>query len=104
MKSVEQLLEQNGFYAAAIHGISASVDAQKVPQAAVMPLLLRVLDATAELAGGGEKTADGWQISGEWDGTAYILVSDPQTGDLISVSVPSIPLTVRFSDFRPLTE
>jgi hypothetical protein len=87
---------------AAIHGISATVDAQKIPQAAVMPLLLNVLDAAAETATDGEKTADGWQLSGEWEGTAYTLVSDPQTGNLISVSVPSVPLTVRFSDFYPL--
>lgn len=88
---------------AAMHGITATVDANSIPQAAVMPLLLNVLDTAAKLTDGGEKTADGLSFSGEWDGYQYTLVSDPETGNLISLAVPSAPLTLTFSDFHPLS-
>ena len=87
---------------ATMHGISTTVDANKVPQAAVLPLVLDVLDNAAKM-NDGEKTTDGWAFTGEWEGHTYTLVSDPQTGHLISISVPDVPLVVRFSDFQPLT-
>ena len=88
---------------ATIHGLSATVDANDVPQAAMMPLLLNALDDAAQVTDGGERTAEGWQFSGEWEGHTYTLVSDPITGHLLALRVPSVPLSVSFSDFRALS-
>ena len=89
---------------AELHGITATLDPSQLPQAGAIPLLLRTLDAAATLTDGGERTADGLTFRGETDFGSYTLVSDPETGNLLTLDIPSAPLTVTFSDFQRLTD
>lgn len=86
------------------HGVTATVDPAQLPQAGAIPLLLRTLDAAATLTDGGENTADGLKFTGETDLGSYTLLSDPNTGNLITLEIPAAELTVTFSDFQRITD
>ena len=89
---------------AAWHGVTATVDPAQLPQAGALPLLLHTLDAAATLTDGGERTADGLKFTGETDLGSYTLLSDPETGNLLTLEIPAAELTVTFSDFQRLTD
>ena len=86
------------------HGVTATVDPAQLPQAGALPLLLRTLDAAATLTDGGEHTADGLKFTGETDLGSYTLLSDPETGNLLTLEIPAAELTVTFSDFQRITD
>lgn len=82
-------------------GLSVPVNADNVPQGALVKSLLTVL--TAELTDG--KTAeDGVTYTGDVDGKAYTVVCDADTGFMRSISVPEDELEVIFSEVALLTE
>lgn len=87
----------------AIGSLKTSLDPGQYPQLGAMPVLLSALDAAAALTDGGERTAAGLQFSGETDAGRFSLLSDPATGNLLSLTLPDVPLTVTFSDFRRIT-
>lgn len=88
---------------AQLHGIHATIDPAQLPQAGAIPLLLNALDAAATLTEGGESTAEGLTFRGEIDGVGYTLVSDADSGNLLTLELPDVPMTVLFSDFQRLT-
>ena len=81
-------------------GMSIGVDADKVPQGALIKSVLRVL--TADLPQG-TASEEGTVFSGEVDGTAYTFVCAPDTGLPLSLSVPEEELTVVFTEASLLT-
>lgn len=82
-------------------GMSIAVDEQKVPQSALVKRLLQLLTAPHE---GGTMEQEGLVTTGEIDGLAYTMVSDPHTGLLRSLSLPEEALQVTFSETSLLTD
>lgn len=83
-----------------MNGLSFSVDPATVPESALGEEIVAVLDAA--IRGEGERTQDGDKliIRGNGDNGMYELTCDARTGVPLELSVPSIPLSVTFSDFE----
>lgn len=81
-------------------GLRVPVNADNVPQSALIKSLLSVL--TAEPIDG-EMAEEGYTIQGEVDGKDYTIVCAPDTGLIRSLSVPEDELTVTFSEVSLLT-
>lgn len=81
-------------------GLSYDVDPATLPENALGEGLLSAFDAA--LRGEGERTeADGKvTVSGLSGNSTYTYVYDAQTGVPLSLTVPSIPLTVTFSNLK----
>ena len=81
-------------------GMSFSVDAATVPEGALGEEIVAVLDAA--IRGDGERTQEDGKliVRGSGHNGAYELVCDAKTGVPLSLSVPSIPLAVTFSNFK----
>lgn len=94
---------ENEALTATLHGLTVTLDPSQLPHVGAVPLLLRTLDAAATLTKGGELTANGLTFQGEADFGRYTLVSDPATGNLITLTIPSSALTVHFSQFQRIT-
>lgn len=82
-------------------GLRVPVNAENVPQSALIKNLLSVL--TAEPTNG-EMTEEGYTVQGEADGKAYTLICAPDTGLIRSLSVPEDELEVIFSESSLLTD
>ena len=82
-------------------GLCVPVNADNVPQSALVKSLLGVL--TAELVDG-EVGHDGVTYSGEIDGKTYTVTCDETTGFIRTLSVPQDGLEVTFSDVTVLEE
>ena len=88
-------------------GLSWSVDPDTIPQTALGKRILQALDAVVygESAGvlteDGRLKTEGTVGSGE-DAAPFTVWSDPQTGALLGLEVPSEELTLTFSDFQRL--
>ncbi len=82
------------------HGLSFSGDPATVPQAALGEELVAVLDTA--LRGEGEREADGDTVTlrGSGDNGSYAFTYDAATGEPRTLSVPSLPLEVTFSEFE----
>ncbi len=80
-------------------GIRIPVNAELVPQGALIKSLLAVLSATPTA---GEATESGYTHSGDIDGKAYTLVCAPDTGLLCALSVPEDELAVTFEKVKIL--
>ncbi len=74
-------------------GMQVPVNADRVPQGA---LVRSLLSALAAAPADGEVTDEGVVASGEADGRAYTVVYAPDTGLLQSLRVPQDDLTVMF--------
>ncbi len=83
-----------------MNGMSFSVDPQTIPESALGEEIVAVLDAA--IRGEGERHQESGKlfINGSGDNGAYELVCDAKTGVPLSLSVPSIPLAVTFSEFE----
>lgn len=82
-------------------GMSFVVNGSEFPQAALGTAIISVLDDAVSLAPNlGELTDAGRVISGENDHGSYTLISDPDTGNLISLEIPERKLSVRFDNFQ----
>ena len=75
-------------------GMSIELEAEKVPQSALIRSLASVL-STAPAAG--ELTDEGYLVTGQMGQHAYTLVFDPDTGMPRSLSVPEDGLQATFS-------
>lgn len=71
------------------------VNAQVVPQGALIKRLLSVLTVRTE---GGQLTEQGYTVSGDVDGLSYTVMYDAESGFIRSMSVPNENLEVTFSD------
>lgn len=76
-------------------GMSMTLPVEKVPEGALVRSLLQVLAAEH---GKGDRTEEGYVISGEAEGKAYVLVCDPDTGLPRSLSLPEEELTAAFTE------
>lgn len=83
-------------------GLRWSLSPEKVPSAALGKCILQSLDAVVYSTTEGVLTEDGrLKTTGEAQaGVPYTLYSDPETGALLSLEVPSEELYVVFSDFK----
>lgn len=81
-------------------GLRVPVNAENVPQGALVKSLLAVLTASPSA---GELTDAGYVVQGEVDGKAYTVVCAPDTGLIRSLSVPDDELTVTFNETALLT-
>lgn len=84
-------------------GLDWEMNPDAVPQAALGRRVLNALDAVVYGEGVGDLTDDGRLktvgAAGEDADGGFTLYSDPATGDLLSLEVPSEELTLTFSEF-----
>ncbi len=80
-------------------GLEFSVDPDSVPESALGEEIVAVLDAA--IRGEGDRREEDGQliISGTGANGRYELICDAATGEPLSLSVPSLPLAVTFSEF-----
>ena len=83
-------------------GLQWSLDPEKVPRAALGKRVLQSLDAVVYTTTDGVLTEDGrLKTVGDADtGVPYTLYSDPESGALLSLEIPSEELYLVFSDFK----
>ncbi len=82
-----------------MYGLSFGVDPAAVPQTALGKSLLAALDAALHPAGEGQVTESGLVTSGEAAGGSFTITSDPETGSLLALEIPSAELKATFSNF-----
>lgn len=73
---------------------------EKLPQASAVNTILDVLDDLFEKAQSGKLIDDGMEFTGKTDGFDYRMLSDPDTGVLMTLEVPDMQLNVKFSGMR----
>ena len=83
-------------------GMQWSLDPEKVPRAALGKRVMQSLDAVVYSAADGVLTEDGRlkTVGNAEAGVPYTLYSDPETGALLSLEIPSEELYLVFSDFK----
>lgn len=81
-----------------LHGLEFTADAASVPESALGTEIVAALDAA--LRGEGERREAGGvlTVNGSGPNGAYTLTFDAQSGVPLALSVPSLPLTVTFSE------
>ncbi len=82
-------------------GMSMALPVDKVPESA---LIRCVLDVLAAEHPDGSETEEGYTITGEVDGKAYVLVCDSATGLPLSLSMPEEELEATFTAGKRLSE
>ncbi|HJD24087.1 MAG TPA: hypothetical protein H9694_08080 [Firmicutes bacterium] len=82
-----------------IHGLSFGVDPSALPESALGQGLLSALDAAIGQREERAQTQEGLATSGSITQGEFILVSDPETGSLLSLNIPAMGLTAEFSNF-----
>lgn len=85
-----------------MYGLSFGVDPSTFPSTALGSSLLAALDAATRLQGGGQLTAEGLETVGGEIGGEFTLLSDPNTGSLLALTIPSAGIRATFSDFQLL--
>lgn len=85
-----------------MHGMSFAMDPASVPESALGEEIIAAFDAA--LRGEGERTQKDGKLTVRDSGAngEYTLVFDAETGRPLSLSVPSLPLTAEFSDFKSI--
>ena len=85
-------------------GLSFGVDPSILPDGALGQELLQALDAGFRAEEGGEVTEEGVHTSGTTVSGSFELISDPETGRLLSLSFPEQGLKATFSNFQLIGE
>ncbi len=81
------------------HGLSIELDEDTVPKAAFIRKMAEILDtALGVIPDQIRKTNGGVQLTGKVGQDTFTLISDPATGHLLSLSIPTLPLMVRFEE------
>jgi|LSQX01.1.fsa_nt_gb hypothetical protein len=83
-----------------LHGFSFGVDPETVPQSALGKCILGVLDAALGMHDGGKVTDEGLVTKGSSSSGEFEILSDPKTGSLLRLRIPSENLTATFSNFK----
>lgn len=84
-------------------GLSWSLSPEDVPQAALGQRILGTLDTVVYGSATGEVVDGRLVTTGDaGDGTAFTLYSDPETGALLALEVPSEELSLTFVDFQKM--
>lgn len=81
-------------------GLSVEVDPNTIPESALGMGILKSLDAAMQNPEAGALTEAGVKTSGSCENGTYELISDPETGYLKSLSVPSLEFTAQFTNFQ----
>ena len=82
-----------------MYGLSFGLDPAAVPETALGRSLLAALDAALHPSGEGKVTENGLVTNGEAAGGAFTITSDPETGSLLSLELPSAQLKATFTNF-----
>ena len=82
-----------------LHGLSFDVDPSAIPQSALGKGILGALDTALGLHEDRTVTEEGVSTKGSTLDGEFTLVSDPETGNLLSLTIPSLELTAQFSNF-----
>ena len=82
-----------------MYGLSFGVDPSVLPETALGKSVLTALDAALHPDGEGEVTDKGLVTSGQAAGGTFTITSDPETGNLLSLEMPSAELSATFSNF-----
>lgn len=82
-----------------LHGLSFGVNPDSVPQSALGKSMLEAFDAALGVRDSGTVTKDGLSTTGQSAAGAFELISDPDTGALLTLKIPSSELTATFSNF-----
>lgn len=82
-----------------MHGLSFGVDPSTVPESALGKGILDVLDNALRSDGAGQVSGGQMKTAGESVNGEFELISDPETGELLSMKVPSLGITATFSNF-----
>ena len=81
-------------------GLSFGIDPSEVPQTALGKCMLDALDSAVRLTDKGEKTSEGLKLIGKSLNGDFEIVSDPETGYLVSLSIPSLRVKATFTNFE----
>lgn len=83
-----------------MHGMSFAMEPDEVPESALGEEIVAAFDAARR--GEGERTQKDGKLSVRGNGAngEYVLVFDAATGHPLSLSVPRLPLTLAFTDFK----
>ena len=81
-------------------GLSFGVDPAAVPESALGKGLLDALDAGFRSGGEGQMTDKGLSVTGQSVNGQFEMLSDPQTGQLLSLKIPELKVAATFSNFQ----
>ena len=81
-------------------GLSFGVDPAAVPESALGKGLLDALDAGFRSGGEGRMTDKGLSVTGQSVNGQFEMLSDPQTGQLLSLKIPELKVAAAFSNFQ----
>ena len=82
-----------------MHGLTFGIDPTAIEQTALGKGLLSALDAALGSHGGARTEDNTLSTKGESVSGEFELLSDPETGNLLSLRVPALALTATFSNF-----
>lgn len=82
-----------------MYGLSFGLDPAAVPETALGRSLLAALDAALHPSGEGTVTENGLVTNGQAAGGTFTITSDPETGSLLSLEIPSAQLKATFTNF-----
>lgn len=82
-----------------MYGLSFGVDPEAIPETA---LGKSILDALDSVPADGDRTVtdEGVLTKGTAAGGEFTFISDAETGNLLSLTIPSVNLTATFSNFQ----
>lgn len=86
-----------------LHGLSFGVDPEALPASGFGKALLSSLDAATGSVPGTYDDEGRCRTAGHGASGDFTLTSDPETGYLLSLTIPSLHLTATFSSFELLT-
>ena len=81
-------------------GLSFGVDPTAVPESALGKGLLDALDAGFRSGGEGRMTDKSLSVTGQSVNGQFEMLSDPQTGQLLSLKIPELKVAAAFSNFQ----
>ena len=87
-----------------LHGLSFDVNPDLIPQSALGKTLLGILDAAIGNHDAGEVTDNGLLTKGSAVSGEFEILSDPETGRLLTISMPSSDLVAEFSNFSVISD
>ena len=83
-----------------MYGISFNLNPETLPVSGVAKGVLDALDTVADMEELPTFTESGARLTGKSQNGEFTLVSDPETGALLSLTIPDLPLEVTFSAFN----
>ena len=82
-----------------LYGMTFNVDPSTIPTSGLGESILDALDTTMRTKGNSTLTDEGLKTSATGQNGDFVVLSDPSTGSLISLTIPTINLSASFSNF-----